>query len=576
VSGAAPAPELRDPDLVAAARAWLVIDPDPVTREELGALIDSGDRAALAERFSGRLGFGTSGIRGRLGAGPNRLNRVVVRQVAAGISAWVQAQVGSDREPVVIVGHDARHGSAPFAADVVGVLAASGVRVQRFSAAVPTPLLAFAVLHCAADAGVMITASHNPAGDNGLKVYGADGSQLVPPDDERVTSAVERVVEVGELPPLAALSDARVEVIGPEVVEAYRALAGRVHETRRRPERGGLRMVYTPLHGVAGALAVEVFERAGWPLDVVAAQAAPDPDFPTTPFPNPEEPGALDLALARAAETGADLVLAHDPDGDRLGVAVPDRAGGFRVLTGDEVGALLADHRLRATDELGPDRLVVTTIVSSALVPLLADAHGVHHQETLTGFKWLMRPVIEHPEWRLVLAYEESLGYAVTPGVHDKDGITAALVMAAVVAEGRREERSVLDRLDELARIHGLHLTRRWNLRDDRPGGTARLGDRMASLRRSPPGVIAGRRVIDVVDLAGGGGPLPPTDALRFDLADGARVLLRPSGTEPKLKVYLHAVEAVTDRTDLASARSRGEAALGEIEVAVATLIGAP
>lgn len=587
MSGAVPDPELLHAELLQAARAWMAMDPDPATRDELAHLIEARDAEAIADRFSTRLGFGTSGIRGPLGAGPNRLNRVVVRQVAAGIAAWVQARVQTrvdvgptqdDRAPVVVVGHDARHGSVRFAADAVGVLAAQGARVLQFPEAVPTPLVAFAVLHLAADAGVMITASHNPAGDNGLKVYGPDGSQLVPPDDIAVTAAVEREVATGAVPPVASVDDPHVEVIGSEVDNAYRSLADRVYAAARTcgPPSDGLRVVYTPLHGVAGALAVDVFERAGLSVEVVAAQAVPDPDFPTTRFPNPEEPGALDLALDRAVALSADLVLAHDPDGDRLGVAIPDRDGGWRVLTGDEVGALLADHQLRATEELGSERLVVTTIVSSALVPRLAEAHGVVHRETLTGFKWLMRPVIAHPEWRLVLAYEESLGYAVTSAVHDKDGITAALVIAAVADEAKAAGRSPLDRLDDLARTHGLHVTRRWNLRDDRPGGAGRLADRMAGLRRNPPAQLAGRPVVSTVDLASGGGSLPPTDALRFDLADDARVLLRPSGTEPTLKAYLHAVEVVGNEADLGPARARGMATLGEIEAAVASLVAPP
>jgi phosphomannomutase len=551
------------PQLEADARRWIALDPDPTTRAELDGLLDAGRVDELHDRFAQRLTFGTSGIRGRLGAGPNRMNRLVVRQVAAGLSRWL----GAGR--TVVVGHDARHGSAAFAAEVADVLSSAAIRVLVLTEPQPTPVLAFAVLDAAADAGVMVTASHNPGTDNGVKVYGPDGSQLLPSDADAVMAAVEAAGRDASGPADVAVAARSVE-LGPDLIDRY--VAAVVDLVERGGPRG-VEVVHTALHGVSHDLVQRVFARAGFDLPIaVPEQSAPDPEFPTVSFPNPEEQGALDLALALAERRGADLLLANDPDGDRLAVAVPDRDGRWRVLTGDEVGALLVEHRLRHGS--GSDRLVVSTIVSSPLVALLAAEAGVHHVQTLTGFKWIMRPVLDHPEWELALAYEESLGYAVGSAVHDKDGISAGLVFAELVAGLPAAGGSVLDRLDDIARRHGLHANRTWTTRDDAPDGAERLAVAIGRLRARPPTSLAGLPVVAVVDYRDGIDGLPPTDALRFDLAGASRVLIRPSGTEPKLKAYLHSASPVPDGpTGLDSARAAADERLGALARAVAEIV---
>ena len=405
------------------AEAWWALDPDPDTRAELRALLEAGDEAELERRFAGRVAFGTAGLRAPLGAGPMRMNRVVVRQATAGLVRFLPEGA------TVLIGYDARHKSDVFAQDVAGVVAAAGGRALLLPLRLPTPVLAFAVRHLGTDAGVMITASHNPPADNGYKVYLDDGAQIVPPADAEIAAAIDAVAAEGPIA-VADPDDPRIEVLGAEVISAYldALVAGGLVAARE------VNVVYTAMHGVGRDVLLAAFGRAGFPApNVVADQCEPDPDFPTVAFPNPEEPGALDLALARAQALGADVILANDPDADRLGVAIPEDDGDWRSLTGDEIGSLLADHVLRNTD--GDDRLVATTVVSSRLLSKMAAAHGVHFAETLTGFKWIVRPALEHPEWRFVFGYEEALGYLVGDAVHDKDGIGAALAFAGLVAD---------------------------------------------------------------------------------------------------------------------------------------------
>jgi len=487
------------------ARAWHDADPDPDTRAEVEQLLAAGDEAGLADRFGSRLQFGTAGLRGPLGAGPNRMNRVLVRRAASGLASYLGA--GSR----VVVGCDARHKSAEFAEDSAAVLAGAGLDVVRLGRPLPTPVLAFAVRHLGCTAGVMVTASHNPAADNGYKVYLGDGAQIVPPADRDISAAIDAVGATTAIP-----LSGTYRVAGEEVVDAYLDAIGTVVGVGPRD----LRIVYTPVHGVGGGLAVEALRRAGFnDVFVVAAQAEPDPDFPTAPFPNPEEPGVLDLALAEAAARGADIVLANDPDADRLAVAV-----GGRRLTGDEVGCLLAGHLLDRPAER--DRLVVTTIVSSTLLGRIAADAGAHYERTLTGFKWVVRPAFAHPEWDFVLGYEEALGYSVGGVVRDKDGISAAVVVAEMAAAAKAAGRSLRDLLTDLDRRYGRYRTAQRSFRvppAEQQAAMARV--------RARPGAVDLRPDADVVIVEG----------------DAGRVVFRPSGTEPKLKLYAEVVDGDLD-----------------------------
>ena len=496
-------------DLREAAERWLAEDPDPAGRTELRALLDADDEAAVADRFTGRLAFGTAGLRGPLRAGPNGMNRAVVRRTAAGLAAHLR---GAGIPGPVVIGYDARHGSADFAADSAAVLAGAGLDARLLPAALPTPVLAFAVRSLGAAAGVMVTASHNPPRDNGYKVYGADGAQIVPPVDTGIEAAIGAVGLLSTVPMSYGCT-----VLGDEVLQAYLAAVAAVPVTPHR----ALRTVHTALHGVGGAVVRAAFELAGFDPPVpVTEQAEPDPDFPTVPFPNPEEPGALDLALALAERTGADLLLASDPDADRCAVAVPT-ATGWRALSGDELGVLLADHLIRS----GRTGTYATTIVSSSLLGRLCAARGVPFGETLTGFKWIVRAAPD-----LAYGYEEALGYCVLPGaVLDKDGISAALLAADLAAALKAEGRTLTDRLDELAAEFGRHSTAQLSVRVT---DLAVIGRTMAALRADPPRTLLGRPAT-AEDLG------PGIVRLR---ADGVRVVVRPSGTEPKLKAYLEVV----------------------------------
>ena len=546
-----------DPALRAAAEAWRDDDPDPVTAAEIDALLTAGDAAGLRDRFGATLTFGTAGLRGGLGAGPNRMNRVVARRAAAAVARWLDDRAITG--PVVI-GRDARHGSELFAEDSARVIAATGRDVVLASDPIPTPLLARAVIAVGAAAGVMVTASHNPATDNGYKVYAGDGAQIIPPDDVTIVALMGAIRRVSALP-LAPVDDPRIRPLPTAVWDDY--LAG-VAALRVRSDVPAPAVAYTPLHGVGADLLRRAFTSAG--LDepvVVADQADPDPDFPTVALPNPEEPGALDRLLALAEERKVDVALANDPDADRLAAAVPD-ADGWRVLSGDELGVLLADHLLRHS--AGDDRLVATTVVSSSMLAKLAAHHGVHHVETLTGFKWLARAAMDRPELRFVLGYEEALGYCVGELVRDKDGISAAVLAAEAVAALAADGSSVSDRLDELAQSFGVHSTAQRSWRLEGLDGGRRMVARMDGLRADPPASVAGTPVSEVEDLARGE-RLPATDALILR-GEGLRVVVRPSGTEPKLKAYVEVVVPVTDTVAATRvvARTKVDAALSALE----------
>ena len=552
-------------DLTAEAERWLTTDPDPVTRAELRALLDAGDEAALAERFGARLEFGTAGIRGPLGAGPARMNRAVVRRVTAGLAARLATEPGAaDRG--VVVGHDARHGSADFADDTAAVLAGAGIRVHRLSGQQPTPLLAFAVRRLGAAAGVQVTASHNPPQDNGYKVYWGDGAQIVPPLDAEISAAIDAVVDLAAVP-VAALDDALIGFVPSTLVGDYvTAVMGLV----RHPEHRDLRVAYTPLHGVGRDLATRVLADAGFAdVHVAAEQAEPDPDFPTVPFPNPEVAGALDLALALARSVGADLLLANDPDADRIAAAVPDRDGAWRVLDGDELGCLLAEWLLVERPSGGPRPAVATTVVSSMLLRRIAEHHGAWFAETLTGFKWLAHAALEAEAAgnTFVLGYEQALGAMCGTAVLDKDGVSAALVTADMAATLKARGRTLLDALDDLHRRHGVHLTAGRSLRLEGPGADELVRTVLDRLSGAPPAQVAGVAVTAVADHAAGVRRLgdgrteplatPPTDLVGLELADGSRLQVRPSGTEPLLKFYVEVVEPVAGDLDAARERAR-------------------
>ncbi len=523
-------------------RAWIANDPDPRDRAELQALLDEGAAETLGERFAGPLTFGTAGLRGRMRAGPNGMNIAVVRRAAAGLAAYLRETVPGT--PSVVIGYDARHHSREFAEASARVMAGAGLRVELLGQTLPTPVLAYAVRARGADAGVMVTASHNPAADNGYKVYLGD-AQIIPPQDTLIEATIAAAPAANAL----ALSD-DFQTLGSEVREAY---LDAITSLSLLPDRD-LRIAYTPLHGVGGALVLDAFARAGFAApEVVAEQAAPDPDFPTVAFPNPEEPGATDLLLDLAARTGADIALANDPDADRLAVA----AGG-RQLTGDELGLLLADHILtRGPRQSRP--LVATTIVSSSALSTLAGAREADATTTLTGFKWLARA--GGPE--LVFAYEEAIGYAVgLRFVRDKDGISAALAVAEMAAALKRSGRTLLDRLDEIACEIGLFATRQLSVRHADPRAGARAIERL--LAETPP-ELGGIRVQDAQDLAFPRDGLPPTEGVRLQLA-GGRIVVRPSGTEPKLKAYLEVVlPPGVVVLDVATARRDADAQLDRI-----------
>ncbi|MFJ7944736.1 phospho-sugar mutase [Streptomyces sp. NPDC096354] len=534
-------------DLIAQARTWLAEDPDPETRDELAKLIDAEDLDALAARFAGTLQFGTAGLRGELGAGPMRMNRSVVIRAAAGLAAYLKAQ--GQAGGLVVIGYDARYKSADFARDTAAVMTGAGLRAAVLPRPLPTPVLAYAIRHLGAVAGVEVTASHNPPRDNGYKVYLGDGSQIVPPADGGIADAIAAVG------PLAGVDrpENGWEILGDEVLDAYLA---RTDAVLAAGSPRTAQAVYTAMHGVGTSVLTAAFARAGFPAPVlVAEQAEPDPAFPTVAFPNPEEPGAMDLAFATARRTNPDLVIANDPDADRCAVAVPDATadGGWRMLRGDEVGALLAAHLVAR----GATGVFAESIVSSSLLGRIAEKAGNGYEETLTGFKWIARVD------GLRYGYEEALGYCVDPdGVRDKDGITAALLVAELASGLKEQGRTLLDLLDDIAVEHGLHATDQLSVRVE---DLSVIADAMRRLRDTPPTALAGLAVTSAEDLSEGTEQLPPTDGLRYHL-DGARVIVRPSGTEPKLKCYLEVVVPVGSAGELPAARAKGAELLAGIK----------
>jgi len=539
-------------ELLDTARAWAAADLHDGDRAEIGALVSAGDVAELARRFTGPLTFGTAGLRGPLRAGPAGMNAAVVARAAAGLGAWLTAQGHAGRG--VVIGYDARHRSDEFAQLSAAVLSGAGFAVQVLPRPLPTPVLSFAVRHLGAVAGVMVTASHNPPQDNGYKVYLADGAQLVPPADREIEAAIAATGPARELP----LSDDWL-TLGDDVETDYVAAVLDALQPGRvaLADRQRLRIAYTAMHGVGSDTTRRVFEAAGFaPLHAVAQQDRPDPDFPTVAFPNPEEPGAVDLLVDRAVQVDAHVAIAEDPDADRCSVV-----SGDRQLTGDEVGTLLADWLLRR----GVRGTYACSLVSGSLVGVLARSHGMPFEQTPTGFKWIIRA--GSADAPLVFGYEEALGYAVSPGVaHDKDGISAALAVALLAAELAADGRTLTDRLDELALQHGLFATGQLSARVE---DLSLISDAMSRLRAQPPGQLLGRAVT-ATDLLT---EEPAVDGVRLR-GDGVRVVVRPSGTEPKLKAYLETVVPVSGPDGVPAARDRGADELARLRAEMSAALG--
>lgn len=572
---------MRDTSMDAqqAARSWIEHDPDARDRDELTALLDrvvGGDAAAheeLADRMAGPLVFGTAGLRGAVGAGMARMNTAVVTTATAGLCAVLRDQAGADFR--VVIGFDARHRSDEFARTVAGVVVAAGGHAWLMPQAAPTPLTAFAVGQLHADAGVMITASHNPPADNGYKVYlggrmvGPDerGAQLVSPLDEQIMTQITAAGTPDSVPVATEGWQQLDDQIRDDYLDAAEALDSRLQVlTGLRAEMSELRVVLTAMHGVGAELGAQVLRNGGVAdLHLVAEQCTPDPDFPTVPFPNPEEPGAIDLAVELGREVSADLVVALDPDADRCSLAAPTGDGGWQQLTGDQVGALLGDFIGRAYAG-SPDASLARSIVSASLLDAIARRHGLEAAQTLTGFKWIARAP------GIVYGYEEAIGYCVNPMVvRDKDGITAALLACRLAAIAKADERTLLDLLDDLALEHGLYESAPLTFRVSDLSLIAQGLERLAA---DPPKLLAGAQVVEFFDLENGYLGLEPTTGYRFETTRRDRVVVRPSGTEPKLKCYLEVVEPVSSRDKLPLARQAAAKRLAAIKDELTEMLG--
>ncbi|KHL01211.1 phospho-sugar mutase [Sinomonas humi] len=577
-------------ELRARAEAWAASDPDPETAAQLRAILEQaaeGQAAAsqeLADAFGGTLEFGTAGLRAAMGPGPNRMNRVVVRRAAAGFAQFLLERVSGDPSgdrPRAVVGFDARKNSHAFALETAAIFTAAGIQTFLLPAALPTPVLAYALRALECDGGIMVTASHNPAQDNGYKVYlggravddAGQGAQIVAPLDAEIAEHIDAVGALEDI----ALAESGWTVLTPNIAAEYRASVARLARPDLFPARG-IKIVLTPLHGVGGTTALGLLREAGFPdVTVVEEQALPDPGFPTVAFPNPEEPGALDLAFETAQRLEADIVIANDPDADRCAVGVPDPVTQeWRMLRGDEVGALLGAHLVRrlglgdgarqpADDAEAARYVFANSIVSSRLLGRIAQAAGIEHRETLTGFKWISRVP------GLTYGYEEALGYCVAPElVKDKDGISAALLIAEVAADAKAHGETLFDRLAALQVLHGVHLTDQLSVR---VADLGLLNAMMVRLRENPPAAFADSQVETTIDLSEGSVGLPPAEGLIWMTRDETRVIIRPSGTEPKLKCYIEVIRPVESSAELseaqAAARQAMDAALEDVREAL-------
>jgi len=555
------------------ARSWIAIDPDPETRAELQALIEQGDLPALEERFSGPLQFGTAGLRGLLGAGPARMNRVTVAKATAGFCAWLRREVPEVASRGICVGRDARPKSDVFERDIIEIATGAGIPVWRFSDLVPTPVLAFAVLEVRAAGGVMITASHNPRGYNGYKVYWENGAQIIPPNDRGIAGEIERCPKLSQLPRLSPAEAQQRDLLrnADQLRERYvERIAAEVHDTKVGAD---LRIAYTALHGVAEDTFRRVLARAGFEdVQSVSEQASPDGSFPTVEFPNPEEPGAMDRVLTLAEEIGADLAIANDPDGDRVAVAVRGERG-FESLSGNDVGVLLANELLARHQGSGQP-VVISTIVSSPMLGPVAASYGARWEQTLSGHKWIQNRALELEEqgYAYLFGYEEALGYAPFSAVRDKDGISSALLMVDVASRLKARAATLLDARDELWRKHGFFAERQISVRFEGADAKARMNAIVDHYREDPPLLIGGQALLRMLDFERklqwtplAQSPLggrASSNVLVFELQGGHRAMMRPSGTEPKLKYYFYAAASARVGHDLIEAKKQAREVL--------------
>ena len=515
-----------DQSLVGEVQAWIADDPDPVTASQLQQWLDTNNEAELRTSFNGFLQFGTAGLRGPIRPGPSGMNRAVVGRTAAGLVAYMKER----KLTSVVIGRDARYGSEDYTFETAEIMSGAGMKVFVLPRPLPTPVLAFATNELGCDVGIMVTASHNPPQDNGYKVYlggtvdGIEyrGSQIVSPTDVSIADKIDAIKFLKEQP-----RGKEWTVLGEEIIEKY---INRTAALATKP--GSLRIVYTAMHGVGTETLQRVFHKAGFASPIlVDAQAAPDPDFPTVAFPNPEEPGAIDLALETAKAFDADLVIANDPDADRCAAAIKDPATGWRMLRGDELGAILGESIARKS-QIG---IFANSIVSSSILKKIAEHYNLEFKETLTGFKWLAKIK------GLTFGYEEALGYAVdAKTVNDKDGISAAITLAQIATDLAADGKTLLDLLDEIWTRHGFHATEQISIRLNDLSKVAVI---LGGLRNNPPHNIAGRAVTSIDDLAAPTDGLPPTDGLRIWLDGGVRIIIRPSGTEAKMKCYIEVIE---------------------------------
>jgi len=536
-------------ELIDRARSWIAGDPDPVTRSELESVIESGDRAELEARIDTVLEFGTAGIRGEVGAGPGRMNRAVVIRTTRGLADHLISSRGDEAKNRIVVGFDARPTSRRFAEDAAGVLAAAGTPVLFFPEATPTPLVAYAAKHLSAAGAVVVTASHNPPTDNGYKVYGAEASLIVPPTDSEIQAAIAKTPPAVEIDRLIDAFTAGSAMVSPVPEGIFDCYWEEVSATRVRQKGSDLTVVYTPIHGVGRDPLFEMMHRAGHSgIVAVPEQSEPDGTFPTVAFPNPEEPGALDLALDLAREKHADLVIANDPDADRLAAVTPV-GGSWRPLSGNEIGVLLGDYLLRNTPDPGAV-IVASSIVSSPMLSSIASFYGARHEQTLTGFKWIVNAGLtleKQGKGRFVFGYEEALGYTVGSAVRDKDGMSAALIFTDLVADLADSGRSIMDYLHELWAAHRMWVSAQASIVRPGPTGVESLSRAVGRLAEAPPSQIGGIEVTLMTDYRKNAHQRPPWlgehPLLEFSLGDHGRVLVRPSGTEPKLKIYVDLCE---------------------------------
>lgn len=553
-------------------QAWIEQDPDHETITELRALLEAsqaGDAFAHAEitdRFSTRLSFGTAGLRGAIAAGPNRMNRVVVIQAAAGLARYLLENAPAGKTPSVVIGFDGRKNSEIFARDTAEIMSGLGISSSLMPRMLPTPVLAFSVRECDASAGVMVTASHNPAADNGYKVYlGGEnhGSQIVSPADAQIAAHIDAVASQMKV---SELTRGSFSIIDESVIEKYISQTARVAGLQEISDTAQPHFVYSAMHGVGYETFAAVVSRAGFIApQVVAEQNIPDALFPTVDFPNPEEPGALDLACALARKTKAELIVANDPDADRLAVAIPDAtaAEGYRRLTGNELGAVLGWRTARELSRTNSKGTLACSIVSSPALSAVAEHYGLPFEWTLTGFKWVSRVP------NLAFGYEEALGYLVNPGtIRDKDGISAAVALLSIVSELKLEGKTLSDHLDEFSMTFGHFASDQISLRVSDLSEIPRL---MSSLRATTPSAIGGITVSSVDDLLEGNSGFPPSDVLRFWLEDGSRIMVRPSGTEPKLKVY---IDVVAREGELSERRNDAQNRLSAVAMGMKELLG--